>query len=463
MHEYHFGFAGLAVLPAATADASPHLSPGELIAAVAGLWLVVKDWPDLFKATRDKASWRLGLHRLPPGEARAIATRFRSNAARRLRVRRRPPSSKGGTMSRVPLKRQRRSVVVTWAIVALVGFAALATASAAAAITGAIDTQGTPDAVLLRTYQPVLVFHPREPFRPTKVESFVADSELEQFVGTSPLQLPHDAFWRVVDPDPEPGELPPGTPGVVYRLDQIGCEADSALAGEDCYADAWAIGSGGAAVYGRVIHTETRIVLQYWLFYYDNPLVLPSTPVGTFWQSHEGDWEVVNVVLGLDGEPIEAAYSQHCSGQRKAWAGVTKSSVGDTHPIAYVALGSHANYFAPGAGALGAAQINPACIPAFLPPLPFAVVDQVLDGAGDGAVVGPPGSGFDAATIHRIEGTAWSVFGGRWGESEYFFTPIAFPPSVPANTAVPVGLAPASPANQANWNAQTILGWPLAP
>ncbi len=40
-------------------------------------------------------------------------------------------------------------------------------------------------------------------------------------------------------------------------------------------------------MYGRVVRTDTRIVLQYWLFYYDNPLLLPPTPVGTFWQSHE--------------------------------------------------------------------------------------------------------------------------------------------------------------------------------
>ena len=206
-----------------------------------------------------------------------------------------------------------------------------------------------------------------------------------------------------------------------------------------------------------------RIVLQYWLFYYDNPLVLPSIPgVGTFWQSHEGDWEVVNVVLGSDEAPLEAGYSQHCSGQRKAWAGVTESPAGSTHPVAYVALGSHANYFAPGAGALGAIPIASACIPSSLPPLPFTVVDQVRDGSSVGAVVGPTGTGVEGATIHRIDGMTWSSFGGRWGESEYFFTPVAFPPLVPANTAVPVGLAPASPANQANWNAATVLGWPLA-
>jgi hypothetical protein len=305
-------------------------------------------------------------------------------------------------------------------------------------------------------YEPVLVLHPSELFRPTKVQSFVEDSELERFVGSSPQQLPLDAFWTVVDPDPEPGGLPPVTPGVFYRLDQSSCEADAPLAGRDCYAAAWREGGGGSAMYGRVVRTGAQIVLQYWLFYYDNPLILPPTPVGTFWQSHEGDWEVVNVVLGQDEAPLEAAYSQHCSGQRKAWAGVTKSPAGSRHPVVYVALGSHANYFAPGAGPLGAIPINPACIPAFLPPLPFPVVDQVLDSAGTGTVVA-------GATIHRIEGQAWSAFGGRWGESEYFFTPVAFPPNVPPNTAVPVGLAPASPANQATWNVQTVLGWPLVP
>jgi hypothetical protein len=28
---------------------------------------------------------------------------------------------------------------------------------------------------------------------------------------------------------------------------------------------------------------------------------------------------------------------------------------------------------------------------------------------------------------------------------------------------VPIGLAPASPANQQNWLAQTVLAWPVAP
>ena len=300
-----------------------------------------------------------------------------------------------------------------------------------------------------------------------KVQSFVESSELERFVGSSPQQLPLDAFWTVVDADPDANELPAPTPGVFYRLDEAGCEADAALAGRDCYAAAAALDRGGAEVYGRAVHTGGRIVLQYWLFYYDNPLLLPPTPVGTFWQSHEGDWEVVNVILDENEQPLEAAYSQHCSGQRKAWSDGDEVSVGE-HPPRRVCRASARTPTTsrPERALSGSIPINPACIPSaiapILPMLPFLqVVDQVLDGSGAGAVVGPSGSGYPPANINRIEGKAWSAFGGRWGESEYFFTPIPLGP-IPAG-AVPVGLAPASPANQATWNVNTVLAWPLAP
>ena len=349
---------------------------------------------------------------------------------------------------------------------------ALAVAVAVAAVallqpTGAGAATRTPDALLLDSYQPVLVFHPSEPFRPAKVQSFIEHSVLERFVGTSVAQLPYDPYWTVVDADPEPGELPPPTPGAFYRLNESTCEPDAALAGRDCYADAASVGGGGAAVYGRVARTDSYVVLQYWLFYYDNPLVLPATPFGSFWQSHEGDWELVNVVLSASEQPLAAAYSQHCSGQTMAWAGVQKSPPASTHPVAYVALGSHANYFAAGAGPLGEVAINPSCVPGAvrqaLPALPFLhVTDQVVDGSAVGAVVGPPASGVQPATIHPIDGTAWSSFGGRWGESEYFYTPIPIGP-VPGGTALPVGLAPASPAYHTTWNIDSVLDWPAAP
>jgi hypothetical protein len=342
--------------------------------------------------------------------------------------------------------------------------ASVLAAALVATVSAQADSGGSPDATLLRKYQPVLVLHPDELFQPTKIQSFVAGSDLERFVGTSTAQLPFDEYWAVVDPQPEPGDLPGPTAGVVYRLNQTGCSAAAQLAGSACYAAAWSSESGGDVVYGRVARTDTRIVLQYWLYYYDNALLLPATPFGVFWQSHESDWELVNVVLDRDQQPIEAAYSQHCTGERMPWGRVEKSSRESTHPVVYVALGSHANYFAPGSDALGTIPVPASCIPAsvakVLPALPFLqVVDQVLGRSAGGAVIGPTGSGDEPATIHRIQGTAWSTFGGFWGESEYFFTPIPLGP-VSAG-AFPLGTAPASPANQPDWNPQVALGWPL--
>ena len=65
IHEYHVGFTILAVCPLVSVAFSAYFSPWTAVVALAGLWLVVKDWPDLFPATRNTASWSLGIHRLP--------------------------------------------------------------------------------------------------------------------------------------------------------------------------------------------------------------------------------------------------------------------------------------------------------------------------------------------------------------------------------------------------------------
>src|ERR671936_789699 len=127
----------------------------------------------------------------------------------------------------------------TVALRCVLPFAVVVSALAAAATARA----QTPDPQLLRTYQPVTFFDASEPFRPASVQSFIADTDLEQLVGGS---------WTVVDADPEPGELPgPGTG--TWRLNQESCSPASALGGLPCYADAAASGSGASTVYGRVV------------------------------------------------------------------------------------------------------------------------------------------------------------------------------------------------------------------
>jgi len=62
IHDFHLGFAfGVA---AAVVGALEHDRFG-IGLAVAGAWLVIKDWRDLFPALRDTACWRLGIHRIP--------------------------------------------------------------------------------------------------------------------------------------------------------------------------------------------------------------------------------------------------------------------------------------------------------------------------------------------------------------------------------------------------------------
>src|SRR5919198_2786169 len=200
--------------------------------------------------------------------------------------------------------------------------AVVATAAAALVAATVADAQ-TPNPQLLQTYQPVTVFDKTEQFRPASVQSFIADSALERLDGGS---------WTVVDPDPEPGDLPgPGTG--TWRLNQESCSPASALGGVSCYADAAASGSGASTVYGRVVRLDDAIVLQYWFFYYDDVYSYFQPPSNVLWQAHEGDWEVVNVVLSPDEQPLEVGYSQHCLGQRRDWA--TTPRADDTHPVVY--------------------------------------------------------------------------------------------------------------------------------
>ena len=84
-----------------------------------------------------------------------------------------------------------------------------------------------------------------------------------------------------------------------------------------------------------------RLALQYWLYYVYND-----------WNNkHEGDWEMIQLVFAahtpaeaLQGQPLEAGYSQHSGAQRSEWDGGDLERRG-THPLVYSASGSHANFF----------------------------------------------------------------------------------------------------------------------
>ena len=135
----------------------------------------------------------------------------------------------------------------------------------------------------------------------------------------------------------------------------------------------------GYTVYSRVDTTQN--VIQYWFFYAFN---------GGDLNRHEGDWEMVQVVLD-GGQPTEVMFSQHYSGQKATWSQVEKE--GD-HVKVYVARGSHANYIKPFSGKIGLAS----------------------DAVGDnGRILKPKSLQSDGYDIIPLESQPWLSFAGRWG------------------------------------------------
>jgi len=157
------------------------------------------------------------------------------------------------------------------------------------AVTTTVAPRSKEEKLLLR-YAPVLYLHPNETLRPVPVEVFLDNATL---VGD------------------------PARPDSYYSLNLT--EADHSP---------WSH-FVEPVVYGRLKRAGELTILQYWMFYLSND-----------WKNkHEGDWEMVQVVLDRKEKPIMLAYSQHCwyqllSPQPELFAN-------GTHPVVYVGLGSH--------------------------------------------------------------------------------------------------------------------------
>jgi hypothetical protein len=282
-----------------------------------------------------------------------------------------------------------------------------------------------PDGALLARHAPVLVLHPAERLRPVPVEGFLTDAD---------LQRPGAAGWERVD-----GALPVG--GADHRLDHRTCRTVDGPAATSCYASAQEAHRASPVVYGAAFRSRGRIALQYWLWYPFNPYS-PTLPGGEVWQVHEGDWESVTVVLDVRGKPLLAGYSQHSNGQRREWARVPKQGL---RPRVFVALGSHANYFAAGTHRFDPRVVEPVFI---------SVIEQQglepVDRTGNGAVVRP--------RLVRITATSpsWMTYAGAWGEDAY----LRAPPSAPAR----YGNGPPGPRWRVQWRRPVadVMSWPRA-
>jgi hypothetical protein len=252
------------------------------------------------------------------------------------------------------------------------------------------------------------------------------------FLADSDLQRRSAAGWETID-----GPLPSGGAGL--RLDQRLCRAIEGVAETSCYQAAQQAHGSTPVVYGAAFRRKNRIDLQYWIWYPWNGYS-PTVPAGELWQVHEGDWEAVSVLLDLGGKPLVVGYSQHSEGKRRDWGKGPKQGL---RPLAYVALGSHANYFGPGKHRLD---------PRSVPPLLISIIEAhgvaPVEHTAKGRIVRP--------RLVPVSSSmpGWMAFAGTWGEDGY----VHFPGNAPlASRAGPRG-----PAFHEQWRRPVaeVLSWP---
>jgi hypothetical protein len=146
----------------------------------------------------------------------------------------------------------------------------------------------------------------------------------------------------------------------------------------------------------------------------------------------------VSVILDRRGRPLTVALSAHCKGSRRDWARAPKRGA---RPVAFVALGSHANYFT-----AGTHPHDPVCWPRETRDIVRAL--DLVDRTASGAVVRP--------RLVRVTRSrpSWMAFAGAWGETGYLH--------FPNNEPVAYGAGPRGPAFHAQWRrpVAVAMSWP---
>jgi len=252
------------------------------------------------------------------------------------------------------------------------------------------------DETLARKYAPVLYFHPDELFRPQSVEVLVNSARLRAqrrfwFDVNVLLDVTIADFLDYQDRD--------------FFLDAwYGSEGISEYKNytyhREIYRDKLGPDAGGPPIlaYAHVSRNVDSggLTIQYWLFYYFND----------WFNKHEGDWEMLEVILDSNQQPAWVVLSQHHSGARRAWSTVQVEQ--GSHPAVYVGLGSHANYFwgdevYPNGMTVGKQRV------------------EVMDRTGVSGRVIPeieliPDPDQVQSRPDLWTGSEWVLFGGHWGE-----------------------------------------------
>jgi len=190
----------------------------------------------------------------------------------------------------------------------------------------ALGPRPAASAVQLATkYAPVLRLAADERYRPLRLEDYLTTTVLRS--GSPPN-------GTTAQSQPTLFSLPV-TSSPTY-LDIRGAEPNSQASRYPVIEQQLRLARPRPTVYFHLAYEpgQGRVAIEYWLLYLYND----------FYDQHEADWEGVTVVLE-NNAPLGATYSQHQGRNWIAWSALPKTA---THPVVYVARGSHADY--PSAG-----------------------------------------------------------------------------------------------------------------
>ncbi len=275
------------------------------------------------------------------------------------------------------------------AVVVLLALVAAPTAAANRADEQALAERHAP---IVRLVAQTDVCGPGEPFVPTDVDRLLGDE-------TVALRGP----WNRTDLV----KIGPSAEDLVgryeYHLDFPGDPLDAG-----CDYKQWArrLTQGSKpTVYAHVVGEPGRpgkVALQYWFFY----------PFNDFNNTHEGDWEMVQLVFdaadaraALDEDPVDVGYSSHEGAERASWDDDKLEVVDGTRPVVYPSRGSHANKYGSALWLGSSADAGVGCDDTRGPHTELLPVVETIPSD-------------DAAAR---EAYPWIAFEGRWGELQKAF------------------------------------------
>jgi len=175
---------------------------------------------------------------------------------------------------------------------------------------------------LAEMYAPIVCLHTRELYSPKPVEAMLDNAVLKRRDPAVPDPVVAERLTIT--------DLARSTDSTLYLTYRPGI---SLVRLQENYPN---------TVYTRLVADGDFLFLQFRFFYVYNDWV----------NKHEGDWEMIQIafpaqppaaILTGQVQPLFTTYSQHSRGVSRAWS---KVRVRDkTHPVVYVSLGSHANYY----------------------------------------------------------------------------------------------------------------------